>query len=196
MDALILAGGENKRFPVNKCIFEINGRKVIDSNAELLKGLFDKIIISTNNPELYFYLDTFLIGDVISQRGPITGIYSALLNPDVSEVFVIACDMPFINVNLIISIIDKCSDERDAIIPVFGEKAQPLFGMYSKKIAEHMGTFIKAGKRSLREFLKQINVFYICEEVVRSIDPDGKSFININTLEDYHKIIGGKICLD
>ena len=195
MDALILAGGENKRFPIIKGFLEIDGRRVIESNIELLKGVFDKVIISTNNPELYFYLDVFMVGDAVTQRGPMTGILSALINPEISEVFVTACDMPQINVTLIKYIVKKWTEDWDAVIPVFEKKPQPLLGVYSKKIAEKMEDDIKNGIKSLRLFLKRIRVLYINEEEVRAIDPEGRSFININTIEDYRKEIGGKICL-
>lgn len=195
MDALILAGGENKRFPMIKGFLEINGRRIIDSNIKLLKGIFDKVIISTNNPELYFYLDAFVVGDAITERGPMTGIFSALINQDSSEVFVTACDMPYINVTLIKYIVGKWSEEWDAVIPIFEQKPQPLLGIYSKRIAEKMEEGIKNGIRSLRWFLKGIHVYYVNEEEVRAIDLEGRSFININTIEDYQREIGGKICL-
>lgn len=195
MDALILAGGENKRFPMIKGFLEINGRRIIESNIKLLKGVFNKVIISTNNPELYFYLDAFIVGDAVTQRGPMTGIFSALINPESSEVFVTACDMPYINVNLIKYIVEKWSEEWDAVIPIFEKKPQPLLGIYSKRIAEKMEEDINNGRRSIRGFLKEMHVLYINEEEVRAIDLEGRSFININTIEDYQKKIGGKICL-
>jgi len=195
MDALILAGGENKRFPVIKGFLEINGRGIIEKNIELLKGIFNKVLISTNNPELYFYLGVPMIGDIIEYRGPMTGILSVLTMPDVSEVFVTACDMPFINTMLIKYIIDKLEKEYDAVIPIFDDKPQPLLGIYSKRIAKRMEQSIKNGERSLRRFLQGINVLYINEDEVREIDPEGRSFININTMEDFQKKIGGNICL-
>ena len=195
MDALILAGGENKRFPVIKGFLEISGKRIIEKNIELLKGIFNKAIISTNNPEIYFYLSVPMIGDIIEYRGPMTGILSVLTMPDVSEVFVTACDMPFINAMLIKYIVDKWEKEYDALIPIFDDKPQPLLGIYSKRIAKSMEQSIKNGERSLREFLRGINVLYIKEEEVRNIDPEGRSFININTIEDFQKEIGGEICL-
>jgi molybdopterin-guanine dinucleotide biosynthesis protein A len=124
-----------------------------------------------------------------------TGIFSALINQDSSEVFVTACDMPYINVTLIKYIVGKWSEEWDAVIPIFQKKTQPLLGIYSKRIAEKMEESIKNGIRSLRWFLEGIHVYYINEEDVRAIDLEGRSFININTIEDYQKEIGGKICL-
>lgn len=195
MDALILAGGENKRFPVIKGFLEVDGKRVIESNIELLSKIFDRVIISANDPELYFYLGATMVGDVVEYRGPMTGILSALTIPEVSEIFVTACDMPFINAMLIKYIVDKWEKEYDAVIPIFDDKPQPLLGIYSKRIAKSMEQSIKNGDRSLREFLRGINVLYINEEEVRNIDPEGRSFININTIEDFQKEIGGEICL-
>jgi len=195
MDALIVAGGENKRFPVIKGFLEVDGKRIIESTIELLSKIFDRVIISANDPELYFYLSVPMIGDIIEYRGPMTGILSVLTIPEVSEIFVTACDMPFINAMLIKYIVDKWEKEYDALIPIFDDKPQPLLGIYSKRIAKSMEQSIKNGERSLREFLRGINVLYIKEEEVRNIDPEGRSFININTIEDFQKEIGGEICL-
>jgi molybdopterin-guanine dinucleotide biosynthesis protein A len=54
---------------------------------------------------------------------------------------------------------------------------------------------IRNGQMSLQNFLGRINVLYIDEEDVRRRDPEGRSFVNINTLEDYQKETGGKECL-
>jgi len=194
MDALILAGGENKRIPVIKGFLEINSRKIIEANIESLLGIFKKVIVSTNSPELFFYLGLPMVGDVIDYRSPMTGIFSALSVPDVSEVFVTACDMPYINVILIKYMIEKWSDDWDAAIPVFEGKLQPLFGIYAKKITKKMEENIRNNRRGLREFLQEINVLYISEQDVRNLDPEGRSFVNINTMEDFHRE-GGKICL-
>lgn len=194
MDAVILAGGENRRMPLLKAFLQIDGRSIIGANVELLKGIFDRIIISTNDPEIYFYLDVLLVGDIMEERGPMTGILSALSLPGVSEAFVTACDMPFINGILTRYMMDRWEGGRDALIPVFDKKPQPLFGIYSKKIAAGMQESIKKGERGLTDFLKGRNVLYIEEKEVRSIDAEGRSFVNINTIDDL-KREGGKTCL-
>src|SRR4030042_4003710 len=145
MDALILAGGENKRFPVIKGFLEVDGKRVIESNIELLSKIFDRVIISANDPELYFYLGATMVGDVVEYRGPMTGILSAFTIPEVSEIFVTACDMPFIKPELIKYIVDKCEKKYDAAIPIFDKKPQQLFGIYSKRLAKRMEQRIENG---------------------------------------------------
>jgi molybdopterin-guanine dinucleotide biosynthesis protein A len=194
MDALILAGGENRRIPVIKGFLQINGKRIIDTTIDLLGGVFTKIGISTNNPELYFSLGLPMVGDIINERGPMTGIFSVLTSLESHEVFVTACDMPFINVILVQYMIERWDNKRDALVPIFEEKPQPFPGIYSKEIVRKMEESIWKGKKGLRGFLEEIDVLYLREEEVRNIDKDGRSFVNINTLEDFQRE-GGKVCL-
>ena len=195
MDALILAGGENTRIPVPKGFLVINGQQILDRNIHLFKGIFTRILISTNSPELYFSAGALMVGDIIPQKGPMTGIYSALMLPDVQAVFVTACDMPFINVILVQYILKRWDGKKDAVIPVYRNKPEPLFGIYAKSIAGVMEDSIRKGDKSLQAFLGKIGVRYVEEGEVRRMDPEGKSFVNINTLEDYQRETGGKACL-
>jgi molybdopterin-guanine dinucleotide biosynthesis protein A len=116
-----------------------------------------------------------------------TGILSALITLKETEIFVAACDMPFIKPELIRYIVGRWTDRWEAIVPVFDGKPQPLLGIYSRKLVPKMEESIKTQTRSLREFLGTIEVHYIKEEEVRAIDPEGKSFVNINTIQDYEK---------
>jgi molybdopterin-guanine dinucleotide biosynthesis protein A len=131
-----------------------------------------------------------MVGDTMRHRGPMSGILSTLNIPEISEIFVTACDMPFISGELIRYIVDQWDKRWDAVIPVFDKKPQPLLGIYSKPIAQNMENSIKNGTRSLRKFLKGIHVLYINEKDVRRIDREGKSFVNINTPEDAENVIG------
>lgn len=194
MTGTILAGGENRRIPVIKSHIKINGVRIIDSNIKILKSFFDKVIISTNRPELYFYCGVPMTGDIIDERGPATGILSALLSAG-DDIFVIGCDMPFVKKEIIRLIyneyIKKSLEARkyDAVIPVYDGKQQPLLGIYSKNIISTIQRQIKKGMKGMRDLLTELNVFYIKEEEVREIDPEGRSFININTIEDYKKAV-------
>ncbi|MDQ7787075.1 MAG: molybdenum cofactor guanylyltransferase [Thermodesulfovibrionales bacterium] len=194
MDAVILAGGENTRMPFLKGFLEFGGRKIITSNVALLRGIFRRTFIVTNDPARYFSLDAHLVGDVTKGKGPLGGILSALTLPDVSEVFVTACDMPFINVILIQYMTSKWDGKGDVLIPLYKGRSQPLFGIYSKKTVKIIEEYITSGRRSVREFLQNIQATYISQEEVMTIDPEGRSFVNINTMEDSTRE-GGRVCL-
>lgn len=195
----ILAGGENRRIPYIKGLLKVNGLTIIERNINILKEIFHRVVISTNSPELYFPFGVPLIGDIIKERGPMAGIFSLLVLARVDPVFVIACDMPFVKMDLIVYMKDRfeelsaCND-IDAMAPRFNGKVEPLFGIYNPSIKDRVEESLRAGQKGLYVFLQNINTVYIEEQEIRDIDPDGLSFVNINTLDDYEKI-GGKGCL-
>jgi len=198
----ILSGGENKRIPVLKGFLSIEGRAIIERSIDVLTRVFDRVVISTNMLERYFPLGVPLIGDIRREKGPMTGILSVLAATGADAVFVVACDMPFINENLIRYMVGKhrteCTEQGagncDAVIPVFRGYKEPLFGIYARSAVQPMDDLIRDGRRKLIDVLAGLRVKYIAEQEVRAVDPAGESFVNINTMEDYERI-GGKTCL-
>jgi len=189
MLAAILAGGENTRFPAPKAFIEIGGIKIIEKALSVLKGIFGEVVISTNEPERYFYLGVPLIGDVYNVRGPMTGIFSVFSATGAPEVFTVACDMPFINPELIKALTKKKKTGFDAVIPVWKGSPEPLFAFYSANCAPKMERRIlqcrtRQCRTGLQDFLSEIDVLYMDEDEVGAIDPGGRSFMNINTPED------------
>lgn len=215
---VILAGGENRRFPMLKAFIEVEGTTIIERNLNILKGIFDEVFISTNMPEKYFYLGVPLIGDVFPSRGPMSGIYSLLINAKSDCIFVIACDMPFVKMELVSFIWERhievfkgglhkgdlkpplcvdpvrkgLSNRVDATIPVYNGQPQPLLGVYCKTAFPRLGDCVLNEKTSMRRLLNGINTHFIEESDIMTIDPDGRSFVNINTMEDYERIVNSE----
>jgi molybdopterin-guanine dinucleotide biosynthesis protein A len=84
--------------------------------------------------------------------------------------------------------------ETDAVIPMCNGEPQPLLGMYSKRLIGQLNDSIIQGKKSMKRFVLEIDTHFISEDEVRKIDPEGRSFININTVDDLKKVQGGNIC--
>jgi len=205
---VILAGGENRRMPVLKGFIEVEGKKIIERNLTVMKMLFREIFIVTNQPELYSYLRVPMLGDIYNIRGPMTGVLTALINSSDNWIFVSACDMPFIDPEVIrfmarerynptcITIIDRgqksvsgivsTEDIYDTVIPLSAYKAEPLFAFYSKKIMSSLDQFVLTGKKSIKYFLLNHDkrVKYITSDELKNIDPELRSLINLNTPED------------
>lgn len=189
---VVLAGGENKRFPTLKGFIRVGDSTIIEKNLGLLGRIFHKVFISTNMPEAYFFSGATLIGDALPSKGPMSGIYSSLVNAGGDDIFVIACDMPFPDRDVASFICEehlKLSGTFDATVPVYNGKPQPLFGVYSRTVLPHLEAGILNGKVSLRRLLNEIKTNLVDESAIRAIDPGGRSFININTVEDYDAVM-------
>jgi molybdopterin-guanine dinucleotide biosynthesis protein A len=200
LTAAILAGGENRRIPFLKAFLTVGGRTIIERTLDVLKRVFTRIVINTNDPEHFFRFGLPLVGDIKKERGPLTGIFSVLTATGDDAVFVVACDMPWISEELIRYMIERYNAQTedrdrgyDAVIPLFQGKTEPLFGVYTRRIAKVMEKMVTDGRTGVNELLEKSKVLYVREEEVRSIDSEGKSFVNINTMEDYQRI-GGASC--
>ena len=85
----------------DKAFLKLAGVPLIEHVLQALRGIVDRIIIVTNSPAAYASYDALVVTDAFDKRGPLTGIYSGLLNSTDTYNFVAACDMPFLNPRLI-----------------------------------------------------------------------------------------------
>ncbi len=182
----ILAGGENRRMKgINKAFIKINKNSILDNIFLRLRLVFDDIIIVTNNPDEYFeYKDTdTIISDIVKNIGPLGGIYSALQHTTYAAIFVVACDMPYLNVELIQNQIATFSIEKpDILVPRIGQNIEPLHAIYSKKIKKKLLDFInQKNNNKIRRFYENVDVKFFD---LPNTEKNKKSFININSFDD------------
>lgn len=191
--AVILAGGKNSRYnEKSKGLLEIDGVSFYNRAINLLKKVFDKIIIITNTPEILPDDEYPKYSDIIKNIGPIGGIHSALYNIKNQEaIFVTAIDMPFLNEDIIRTIVDYYySTNPEILIPRIDSFIEPLNAIYKTNIYLKLDEFIKdSDNYAIRNFFKNVNVKYIDFENNSDI---AKAFININTPEEFELIYNQK----
>ena len=101
MTAVILAGGKSSRMGSTKHSLNLKAKTFIELQIELLRKMFDEIIISANTPSEYEYLHLPIFKDLYPDKGPLAGIYTGLINSSSFYTFMLACDMPFVELELI-----------------------------------------------------------------------------------------------
>jgi molybdenum cofactor guanylyltransferase len=180
--------------PVLKAFLLVQGKTILDRAVKVLGRVFEKVVISTNTPERYFSGGLPMIGDVRNEKGPMTGILSVLAATGEEAVFFVACDMPFLNERLIRyikSVFERHWEnggEVDAAIPASGEYFEPLFGIYTRRCVAHIEGMLSGSRKGLVEMIREIRVITIPWEVVSTMDPECRSFINLNTFDDYKRM--------
>jgi molybdopterin-guanine dinucleotide biosynthesis protein A len=196
LTGVILSGGENARMPVLKGFLEVEGRTIIGRSIDVLRRVFEKVVISTNMPERYFSFGLPMVGDIRKERCPMTGILSVLVATAEESVFVTACDMPFISGELIRFMVREHRVQEteqcyDAVIPVFKGEKEALFGIYTRAVIPAIESAYRTGDRRITGMLAGLRVRYITEAEVRALDPMGDSFVNVNTMKDYDEVLAG-----
>lgn len=196
--ALILAGGMGSRLGYReKALIDINGRPLIELIIERLEKVVDRIIISVRDRA-----QGELLGATISRGytfayddhrnvGPMSGILSGLSECEDEYCFISACDMPFINDDVVRLLFEK-SENYDASIPRWDDGfLEPLHAVYRcSPMVHETKKAIERGENTILAPVFKMNVNYVAVNEIRTLDPDLRTFININTCEDIQKTSG------
>ena len=161
--AIILAGGKSSRMGFDKQLIKLNERKLMDNLINKLKREFDDIIIATHRPELYIGLSHKITKDILVDKGPLGGIHSGLLQSSSRFAFVVACDMPNINLDYIRYMKEAISDKSLGCVTRFGDWFEPFSSFYSIKLIEPIEEYLDTNRRSINGLLKDREISYIEE---------------------------------
>lgn len=183
----ILAGGASVRMGKDKAALQFMGEALIQRIVFRGQALTDNILVITNHPEAYEFLQVPLARDLLSIKGPLVGLYTALSVSRTEYLILVGCDMPFINTTMLayqLSILEH--EPFDIAIPKHADGFEPLHSVYRQAIClDQVETALEEGERSLIGWLKKVRVWEIPESSLRSFEPELKAFTNLNTPQDF-----------
>ncbi|WNM58184.1 molybdenum cofactor guanylyltransferase [Candidatus Nitrospira allomarina] len=186
ISAVVLAGGKSRRMGKDKRTLEWGGTTFLDKVCLTIGELFDEIILVTAIEDYPCgHLPVRLVTDAIPQKGSLGGIYTGIKEASYSSVFVVACDMPFLNPFVISRL---CAlPETDVVMPKLSTGYQPLHARYSKRCSFIMEKMIQKGNLRIQSLIQDpsLSIQIVEEPLFEDIDPHGYSFLNINTPADY-----------
>lgn len=183
----ILAGGRSRRFGSNKALISVGGARLIDRVIDSIQTICDPILLIANDLKPYYDVRAALVKDVIPHQGPLGAIYTALLFSPHEWVFVKATDMPYINLNVARKMYELTAN-CDGVAPVLDGRYEPLFALYSRRCLPAIAEILQSKERKVTSFYRKVKIRALQEAEWRAIDEEGRSFLNINTLEDWKKL--------
>lgn len=180
---IILAGGRSKRMGTKKIFVRLNGKPLIDHVLQTLSEVTPNVILSIGNDPVR-YKNLPAVKDIYPGRGPIGGIYTALLHTKTDLNLVLSCDMPFIPAGLLEFLIEEAREHQpDVTMPVDEHGYwQPLCAIYRKSILPRMKDAVIQNKLKLKTLLAEVNLKLIpMNEGCKYYLPN--AFQNMNTPE-------------
>ena len=181
VSGVVLAGGRSTRYGKNKALVKLHGIPLIERVLDVMRPIFRRVIIITNTPDEYSYLELPMYQDIIKGLGPLGGINTGLRVIPGSGFFV-ACDMPFLNQGLIRHIVEIKAD-FDVVVPRISGNMEALHALYGKGCQSKIEGLINSGIYQVFRFFNEVSVRYVDEDEVRIFDPDLRSFLNVNSPE-------------
>ena len=189
--SIVLAGGKNLRLGRSKALETIGDKSLTECVIERLKPLTSQILMVTSQEQFELPVDckVEILADLYPDKGPLGGIYTGLLASQSSCSIVVACDMPFLNTELLRYMVGLAGD-FDAVVPrLGGGMVEPLHAIYSKSCLDKMKRRLERNQLRVHSFLKTVRVRYVEREESQRFDPQLLSFFNINYQSDLDRAI-------
>lgn len=173
----VLAGGAGSRLGGSKPAIELAGRPLLSYPLAALRAVLPQVaVVAKQETELPAVGYGVLIWrEPDEPRHPLAGIVEALRRADGRAVVVLACDLPFVDADLVRALVSADAGDAPAVVATTPERGlQPLCARYEPQalgaLADH-----DPGARTI--------------EVVRALEPATLSVAdarlrNINTPDD------------
>lgn len=179
LNMLVLAGGQSRRMGMDKSRIEVNGLEQEIFIADLGKKLGVPTYISKGvdyeQPTIAGYP---VIKDHLDNKGPLSAIHAAFEYAPEAAWLVVACDLPFIQSNHLISLIEaRKSDTFATAFQIKGNAfPEPLICIYEPTMRAMITKALEDGKLSPMKLLQKIPITTVALD-------EPKTAFNVNTPE-------------
>lgn len=180
ISGIVLAGGKSTRMGKDKTGIRLDsGLTMVEQAADHLAEVACEVIVVTAGatwdiPRVHW------ASDLHQGAGPLGGIYAGLRECTCEHAIVVACDMPFVNVDLLRYMAGLPRD-YDVLLPALSRGVEPLHAIYGKTCLEPALALLDTGRHSILDLYGLVRTKYLEEDEIAKFDPEELSFFNINT---------------
>jgi molybdopterin-guanine dinucleotide biosynthesis protein A len=182
---ILLAGGKSRRMGEDKRHLVVGEQTLLERGLAVLQSIFCEVlvVIAQDSPPLG--VDARVVRDRVPDCGSLGGLYSGLMEATTPWVFVVACDMPFLDQAVIAQFTSR-RGTADIVMAKLGARLHPMHAIYGKQCLPVLEQMIRARQLKIQEMVLQssLRVRYVTEADLLTIDPSWRSFYNVNTLAD------------
>jgi molybdopterin-guanine dinucleotide biosynthesis protein A len=196
--AVILAGGRSSRMGMPKAALPFGATTVVERILDQLRPSFDEIVLSlAPEPNELFPVeraianraDLIVVRDAEPWAGPVPALARAFGAANSEILFACSCDLPLLDARVAVALCAMVGT-HDAAIPEIGGHLQPLHAAYRREsAAAALAAMAAAGEARLRTIAERIDARRVGEAELRALDPELRSFIDIDTAADYARAL-------
>jgi len=186
--AVILAGGKSSRMGRPKALLPFDGQPLIVHIVRRLRRLFAEIVVVAAPDQELPLLPARIVHDELPHQGPVGGIYYGLESTTTDLGFACSCDVPFLNLPLVSYLLSAASN-HDVVVPYWEDRFQPLHAVYRRSVLPLLKRQLQEGKLRPIFLYEKAPTLTVPESEIRRFDPEGLSFMNMNTPDDYQRAL-------
>ena len=186
VSGILIAGGKSRRMGRDKRFMKVSGESVFERTVSVLRSIFTENIVVLAEPiERLAVQDCSVVYDAIPNAGSLGGIYTGLIAATRPRVFVAACDMPFLNTE-IIRFMASYDNTADIVVAQLSGKFHPTHALYSKRCIPFLRVMAERHQLRIQELFQQedLRIAVLGENDFLPFASRVRSFRNINTPDD------------
>jgi len=193
--AIVLAGGFSSRFGQDKGVLELAHKPLIKHVVDAVSPVVDETIIVTSSQERVtqyakiITADVQFVIDVCESNSPLIGALTGFGCAHGEYALLLPFDTPFVSKEVVLLLFELCLNRAAAIPRWPNGHIEPLHAIYQTKLAlEAAKSAVAEGKLNMRAMIEKLRgVHYVSTLVIQQLDPEFRTFFNINTPEDLKK---------
>lgn len=194
LSGVILAGGKNRRMGgKHKALLPFDGIPLIQRQVRIMERICSEVILVTNDPPLFLPIlenRTRIITDYFSGFGPLGGMHAALSLAQYTDVWVVACDMPFLSDRAAEYMFQrKKKRSSNAVMPVIHRQLHPFHSIYDQRCLKPIKDLIAVNDSRVDAFVRSIAVDRVEEAQFQEWGLDPSFVFNVNTPDDYEEAL-------
>jgi molybdenum cofactor guanylyltransferase len=185
IDAIVLAGGRSSRMGTDKARLMLDGRRLIERVVAECNKVAQRTFVVADAPSRFadIPLDATLVRDSFPGTGPLGGLHAGLTRTEHDAVIVVACDMPFIDAE-VIALMASAFNGCDAFVPRVDGRLHPIHAVYSPAVLPTVEELAVGPDRSMHALLARLNVIAY-EPSGLALDRLKRSLTNVNSPAEF-----------
>ncbi len=170
-----------------KASLQLGRESMLERQIRLLRSVARRVAVVGREANYLQELDVPCVPDAVAGRGPLGGIYTALLQSRTEFSLVLGCDLPFVNRNLVVCLLLRAKAEgSDVAVPRSPDgRLQPLCAVYRRRALYAVRTRLALGQNKLSDFFPMVRSTVIPWRELADAGVRAPMFVNMNTPEEY-----------
>ncbi len=166
-----------------KATLPAGNESLIQRISRRVGAVVDQVIVAGGQPESA-PIGAMAVADAYPDAGPLAGILAGMRAARAPYIWVVGCDLPDIEPTLGAFMV-RAAAGVDAVVPRVAGEPQGVCAVYAVTLAPRIDDLLSSGQRRVGVLFEACRVRYMDEAELRSVDPELRSFRNLNTPADY-----------
>jgi molybdopterin-guanine dinucleotide biosynthesis protein A len=183
---VILIGGKSRRMGTDKAFLELSGKPLFQGVLEIFRESFERVTLVGDRGERFAGYGLPVFEDIVPGSA-LGGLYTGLYRAETEYVFVSPCDLPFPS-KRVLEYLCSLRNGFDGVVPVTSHGYEPLVALYARSCLGPMKALLESGNLRVYDFYPQVRIRNVPSGEWAKLDKDGRSFLNINTPDEFAQL--------